>query len=453
MRVTSQIEEARKLHTESIEKMEEWDAKLQALPDDAEEKELEFVRSCFDASKAEARRHSETIERLEAILEARKAIPHVSEATDDKIQTSANAGQVKVLKEPLVYERFNNNSWIRDMYDAERGDPEAARRLDQHRKQIAVEKRDLSTAAGAGGQFVAPLWLMDEWVRLLRPGRPLANAIRRRPLPPNANAVNLPTLATGAATAVQASENASVQETDPTTSSVSADVVTIAGQVDMSRQLYERSDPGFDEIVFEELARDYANKQEVQVLYGTAANGQARGIINVSSIETVTYTDSSPTLPEMWPKLVDAVTRVSSNNLTPSLIVMHPRRWGWMLSALDEVKRPFVAAEAPQNAFARFDRVAPENLVGQLLGLPVMTNSNIRTTQGTGTNQDEIFVLATDELFLYEEDQPRRRTFEDIGSGTLTVRLQVYGYMAFLGARYPKAIAMISGTGLTAPTF
>jgi hypothetical protein len=41
----------------------------------------------------------------------------------------------------------------------------------------------------------------------------------------------------------------------------------------------------------------------------------------------------------------------------------------------------------------------------------------------------------------------------EVGSGTLTVRLQVFNYAAFTAARYLSGIAVISGTGLVTPVF
>ncbi len=40
----------------------------------------------------------------------------------------------------------------------------------------------------------------------------------------------------------------------------------------------------------------------------------------------------------------------------------------------------------------------------------------------------------------------------DVGSGTLTTRLQVYGYVA-MATRYAKSISEITGTGLVSPVF
>lgn len=452
MKVTTQLEEARAAHTSAIEKLEEWDTKAQALPDDAAETEVTFVRNQFDASHREVQRWAETVDRLTVIGSARSKIslPTNTPATDDG--GKAPAGDLQV-KEPLVYERFSPHSFFADEYAAGKGSTEAQRRLERHRDQMRVEYRDLTTSATAGGEFVPPKWLMDEWVSVPRASRPLANLVRNFPLPPNANSINLPVLTSGGATAIQASENAAVQETDPVTTSTSASVVTIAGMVDLSRQLFERSEPGMDEIIFADLSRDYATKLDVQTLSGSGASGQARGIGNVTGRIAVTYTDASPTVGELYSKIADAIQQIHTNLFrSPDVILMHPRRWGWMLAALDTTNRPLFSATAPMNAMGKFERVAAENIVGQMLGLTVVLDASITTTAGASTNEDYIFVLSSQDLYLFESP-PAQRVFEDIGSGTLTVRLQVYGYAAFLATRYAKAIAQISGTGLVAPTF
>jgi hypothetical protein len=48
---------------------------------------------------------------------------------------------------------------------------------------------------------------------------------------------------------------------------------------------------------------------------------------------------------------------------------------------------------------------------------------------------------------------PYLETFRDVGSGTLTVRFRLHNYWAQINERRPKAISVISGTGLVAPTF
>jgi hypothetical protein len=74
-------------------------------------------------------------------------------------------------------------------------------------------------------------------------------------------------------------------------------------------------------------------------------------------------------------------------------------------------------------------------------------------TSAPNTNEDVMIVIDASQVILYEEGAPRTRVFEDVGSGTLTVRLSVWGYFALHSARYPAAISVISGAALVPPTF
>jgi hypothetical protein len=84
---------------------------------------------------------------------------------------------------------------------------------------------------------------MNDYIALARAGRPTANLVQNQPLPPGTDSINVPTISTGTATAVQTADNQSVQETDLADASVSAGVKTIAGQQDVAVQLLEQS-PG-----------------------------------------------------------------------------------------------------------------------------------------------------------------------------------------------------------------
>lgn len=94
-------------------------------------------------------------------------------------------------------------------------------------------------------------------------------------------------------------------------------------------------------------------------------------------------------------------------------------------------------------------------VVGTLHGLPVITDANIPTNLGAGTNEDIVIVAKLDDLLLWEQDggMPRELRFEETNGGNLTVKVVVYGYSAFTAGRYPKSVATIGGTGLVTPTF
>ena len=83
-------------------------------------------------------------------------------------------------------------------------------------------------------------------------------------------------------------------------------------------------------------------------------------------------------------------------------------------------------------------------------GLPVVTDPNIPVDQGTGNNEDPVFVARAFDLVLWERGI-RARVLPETKATTLTVLLQIYSYLAFSAARYPQSGVEI--TGLTAPTF
>ena len=157
----------------------------------------------------------------------------------------------------------------------------------------------------------------------------------------------------------------------------------------------------------------------------------------------------------LYAKIADAVQRVHTLRfMAPTVIVMHPRRWAYLLAASDSNGRPLVVPDAgnPQNAVATLSLVGSQQVVGQMHGLPVVTDPSMPTTLGASTTEDVIHVLRASDLLLWESTI-RTRVLPEVGSGNLTTRLQVYGYIAFSAARYPKSVVEIGGTGLIAPTF
>ncbi len=235
-----------------------------------------------------------------------------------------------------------------------------------------------------------------------------------------------------------------------TTTSKSAAVTTVAGQQVFAMQLLDQSPVNMDEIIFADLIADLATKVDVYVLTKASI-----GILNVSSINAVTYTDASPTVPELYPKVADAIQQIHTNRILPAqAILMHPRRWAWHLAALDSSNRPLVVPnpQGPTNAFAGMTDVRAEGSVGTLQGLPVYLDPNVPINLGGSTNEDRVIVARWDDLYLWEGAMRTRVLFET-DADTLSVRLQVWEYLAFMGSRYPKSIAVISGTGLATPTF
>lgn len=394
-------------------------------------------------------------EKLEQAEDMRKTLSEVEEsrkALDIKDEDVSETEQRMEVNEPDMYEKGGKNSFFSDMYQARfNNDYNANKRLAEHQE---VSKRDVGTGAFAG--LVVPQYLVDDYAPLARAGANFYNAVPKRELPAYGNKVEISRITTGSAAAEQASENAAVQETNIDDTLLTVNVDTIAGQQDVSKQALERGgQPGFnlEDIIFQDLASAYFTKLDNLLINGSGSSGQPKGISQVSGINTVTYTDASPTVGELYPKLADALQKINSERFAPATaIIMHPRRWGFLTAGVDGSNRPLIVpnANAPQNAVGTGE-VNKYGSVGQILGVPVITDANIRTDLGAGT-EDAIYVVRAEDHILFEQDVFTAK-FEETNAGSLTTKLVVYGYVAFASGRYPKGISAISGTGLIAPTF
>jgi len=412
----------------------------------------------FQAHTASIRALDEDIKaRAERITELSEEDKRSSDAALAFRQAEMVSSRVKVNSEARTYEQGNGRSYFADLATSTiNQDIDARQRLERHAAEVRMdpEYRDLIRTDGNGGYFVPPLWLSD-YVELARAGRPTANLVTNLPLPPGTDSINVPKISTGTATAIQVGDGSAPQETDLADTSVACGVKTIAGQQDMSIQLFEQSPFNFDQIVMADLAADYATKVDVQVLSGSNANGQVKGIYGASGVNAVTWTDTTPTVSELYSKLADGIQKIHTNRFQPpTVIVMHPRRWAWMLAAVDSQGRPLVVpnGQGPTNAIAAFGTVGSEQVVGSLQGLPVVTDPSIPITDGSGTNEDTIIVMRAQDCILYESSL-RTRVLPEVLSGTMQVRVQVYGYLAFTAERQPKSLTILSGSGFATPSF
>jgi HK97 family phage major capsid protein len=309
-----------------------------------------------------------------------------------------------------------------------------------------IEKRDVGTSAFAG--LVVPQFLTDLAAPLARAGRPLADRARRHALPGAGMTLSISRVTTGSAVAIQ-TEGSAVQETDIDDTKLDIDVKTIAGQQNVSRQALERG-TGIDSLVMADLVSAYHTKLDDELVAALEAN---------ANIPLVTYTDASPTVAELYPKILDAVQRIQTAFFAgPNFILCHPRRLAWILAASDTTGRPLAvpSPNGPMNAVATgAGSVQYGNSGYSIAGLPVITDANCTTdTNGTGGTEDIITVGNLQELHLWESaGSPFMLRFEDVKSAELEVKMVVYGYAAYTANRYPTAFCRVNGTGTAAPVF
>jgi HK97 family phage major capsid protein len=390
----------------------------------------------------------------------RSGIPaHLSRLSPTNPQTTSRNTMNHADARDLIYRRGDHRqSWCRDLIRLSLNldsDGESRARLTTHAQQVVdhpafAEHRDLSRIDGQGGFAVPPAWLMNQYIELARPGRAFANLIQRQPLPGGTDSINIPKLLTGTATGVQTADNTPVTDVDLTDTFINAPVRTISGQQGVAIQLLDQSPIAFDDLVFRDLIADYASQLDKQCLYGSGTNGQVLGVNLTPGIGTIAV--STVDIQGVYSAIANAIQLVHTTRFQPpEVVVMHPRRWGWFLALLDNQQRPLFLPDAnrPWNAAGILLEVASQQVVGSIQGLPVVTDPNVATNSGAGT-EDIVYVLRASDVVLWESGI-RARVLPETKAQNLTVLLQLYGYLAFSAARYPQSIVEI--TGLTAPAW
>jgi len=424
-----------------IEKRSAFLAEAQAIVDAAEAEARELTADEDKQIALSLRSASDLDESIKTHkeLEARSAEAKELRATSG-IQTTT-----VVKNEARTYEKGNGNSFMADAYAANfRNDFGASERLARHMQEERVERRDVTSANFAG--LVVPQFLTELAAPFARAGRPVANVARKHELPPEGLTISISKVTTGSSTAIQ-TEGAGVSETNMDDTKLDITVQTIAGQQTVSRQALERG-TNIDSLVMNDLISSYHTTLDANVVAELLA----------SAGQTVTYTDASPTVAELYPKMVDAIQKVQTTFFAgPNAIIMHPRRLAFIMASLDTTNRPLVvpAARNMNGVASGNGAVEYGNSGYEMFGLPIITDANISVAQGAGTNQDTIYVGNLQELHLWEQGsgEPMYLRFEQTKGAELDVLCVVYGYSAYTANRYPNAWAQINGTGLVTPTF
>lgn len=427
-----------------IEKRDAHLASAQSIVDAAEAEARDLTQEENDSIAVSLRSAKELDAQIEQHkeLEARNA-----KAAELRAQSGITAPAV-VKSEPRTYSPENRSvSFLADAFAAQfNGDYVAKERLARHMNEEKIERRDVTSANFAG--LIVPQFLTELAAPLARAGRPVADIARKHALPAAGLTISISKVTTGSSTAVQ-TEGSAVSETNMDDTKLDISVVTVAGQQTVSRQALERG-TGVDALVMNDLIRSYHTTLDAQVV----------AEINTSAGQSVTATDASPTVAELYPKLLDAIQKVQTTYFgNPNVIIMHPRRLAWILAALDSTNRPLAVPvpQSPMNALAVGDGgvVRYANSGYAIAGLPVVTDANVTTAAGAGTNEDVIYIGDTNELHLWEDGDgaPMYLRFDQPKAAELDVLAVVYGYSAYTAARYQNAWAKVTGTALVTPTF
>jgi HK97 family phage major capsid protein len=439
-------------------------AELDALVAAAESRDIkdftEDESAQFDALVAELRKDDDRLEELRKVEAADEAAKESRKQLADPGVKTGNAA----VTDPPVYveDGSNGKSYFRDLGNAVmRQDMAAMERL-RRNTAMQAETRALGNtgaAGGSGGEFAPPAWLVNDWINLIRAGRITADLFPKQSVPVGVSSVNYPRILTGTTTAIQSTQNSALSQTDLATGSVQTGFATIGGKQVVSQQLLDQTAINFDQVILNDLAADYGLRVGTQIYLGTGTGSGTGAVVNGLIAATIgstqTWTQASPTAAGFYGQAGALLSKfLTARLMPPTCWVMHPRRWYWLASAADSTGRPLVVpVGVAQNPIATQDNAtAPAGMVGYFHGLPVYIDPLVPINIGAGTNQDNVYLLRTDDLVLFESP-PQAEAFRETYADSVGVLFRMYGYVGTLLNRHTESLGVMSGTGLVTPTF
>lgn len=422
---------------------------IDALADDASKEDTDAATTAYRAAKDAALAAEQAVKDCEERIESRKQFTK-SPDTADTDARERNAGAERTPRittgtEEAVYRADTKTGFFRDLALAKSNDPAAWERLERNHKQVQ-ERAGVNTTATSGGEFVPPDWTNELWAPFLRVGRPFADQCINLGNPIS-TVWSLPRVTTGASVAVQSADGAALSNTDEVTDSITAALQTVAGRSIASYQIMDLSEPGIDQVIYTDLLSALNAEVDRLLVNGTTTN--AKGVLQLSGTNAVTYTQATPTGGNFWPFIFQGKNAIEKNAFVEvDFALMNPSTWNWFLSTLDTANRPLALATtgAAFNAMAEFNK-NPQGLAGNIAGIPVITDANVPVNLGAGTNQAQVALINRSAL-LVKEGAPVFKVADQTSVTTLQYNFVLYKYLQQMFGRHPKKISVIGGTGL-----
>jgi HK97 family phage major capsid protein len=325
------------------------------------------------------------------------------------------------------YSDSSPRSFVLDAVDSTlNGNHEARARLKRH-----AETR--STMSNFGG-LVAPATIIDRLADSGHSPRPLLDLLAVT-LPSSGATVDVPEVVTAMTAEDQTAENTAVTPDAAASTGRSIPIRTVFAESTLSMATLNRAEPGaIDTFAGRELAGAVGAVQESRVIDGSGASGQPTGLLNCGA---ATYSLASTAAVD----LLDAIARTAAiidgaRSSSADLVVMHPRRWRWLL------------ANAGDRSAAIMPTTTPGPVVGRVLGVDVVASPAMPTT--LSSNQDRVIVLRRSDIYLAEAPATLSVHRDHTGSPSLTAKLRLSRYYA-AAAVATEGLQVIVGAGTANP--
>jgi HK97 family phage major capsid protein len=444
------LEQIRSLIAAALNEREAADEAVQAI---LESVETEGRTELSEAETAEFDEKRSALKGIdERIAELRQRESDLAELEESRSAADATrkalgvkTAVVSVKSEERTYRPDGDHDFVADAFRAEfASDYEARDRIQRSQAEVKAEYR--STTGNFGG-LVVPQYLTSQFAPILRAGRPFLNAVSSLPLPGDGMTITVPRGNTGVSVAAQETQNTAVSNTTYAETDLTVPVRTYAGQQVVSRQSIDRG-TGIGEILMADLVSAYATKLDADAINGAGSAGTHYGVINTTSVQTAAWTGTTGA--SLVTAIHNGIGKVNTSRLAAAdLIVMHPRRWAWLCAQSDTAGRPLVNINGynGQNQVGQ-GVAAGLDAVGDIAGVPVISDANVPIVLGASTDEDRIIITRrADSILMEDAGAPMGLRFEEVLGSSLSVQMVLFGYSAFTAGRYPVASCVLQGTG------
>ena len=304
----------------------------------------------------------------------------------------------------------------------------------------------MTTGSTSGGSFVTPQYLVGDWARYRTNPPTFVSQATRVDDTGAGMAMYVPAFNTSASVAQQVTQGTTVANSSPAAGYLSANLITIAGEVDLSQPLLDRGGPiGFDKVLHAELAGELATQVDSYALTEALATA---GSVTSGSVFAV------PAFFEDIAKARKQMTSTAGVNLEPTALFMDPIFGNWALAQSDSSNRPLAVPTPPHAALPIQlgpDGSAPYGATGyQVLGTTALLDGNIAAS--VGTSDAQIILASMPEVYVLQSE-PVLRVIPETLAADLEVTVQLVSYIGVI-VRYGAAVQVITGAAYpSSPTY
>jgi HK97 family phage major capsid protein len=221
------------------------------------------------------------------------------------------------------------------------------------------------------------------------------------------------------------SENVAITPSDATLERVTLRARTLAGIVQLSRELIEDAS-GVDDEVIRIFGQVFALKLDTAALYGTGTAPEPRGVKNTTGVTTISMGANGAT-PTSYDPLIDAVGTLADNNHEATGIIHAPRTARTLAKLKDSTGQPL-------------------GIPPYVADVPRYTTNQVPTnlTQGTSTTASDIFTADWRELLIGVRTGFEVQVLRERYADSRTIGLLAWFRGDVLAAR-PKAFVVTTG--------